>query len=50
MVANFWSNDKKKYWAESMEWIENFINTIGASPYIWVKFIDDSPDDDLKID
>jgi len=46
MVANFRSTDKKKYKAESLDRIENFINTIGSSPYIWVKFIDDSPEDD----
>ena len=48
MVANFRSTDKKKYKAESIERLENFINTIGSSPFVWVKFIDDSPEDDLE--
>lgn len=46
MVANFRSTDKKKYKAESIERLDNFINTIGSSPFVWVKFIDDSPEDD----
>ena len=32
-----------------MERIDNFINTIGSSPYIWVKFIDDHEEDENRI-